>query len=133
MKLSVLFFSNGSQNSEGADPRAIPGGRNTGQTWLHRQTHAGRVAGEEHVRLNCESTAEGKCENQHGVHLSLEGDTVAEEAAPTGLGLGLPAWGACGAQGRAEELSRACAAAAAGAPEALCPCGFVFEGEGVLT
>lgn len=83
-KLSVLVFSDESQKTlESAGPRAFPGGRNTGQTWLHRQTHADRVAGEERGRLNCASKAEGKCETQHGVPLPLKGDMLAWGAAPS--------------------------------------------------
>lgn len=43
--------------------------------------------------MNCEPKAEGNCETQHAVPLSLEGDTLAKEvpAEPvTGRGLG---WG----------------------------------------
>lgn len=89
-KLSVLFFSNRSQKTLRMPVHGLFQVEETGQTWLHRQTRAYRVAGEERGRLNCESKAEGKGETQHGLPLPLEGDTLAGEAAPRGRGLG---WG----------------------------------------
>lgn len=50
-KLSILFFSDGSQKTL----RVLVQVEET----QGRQTHADRVAGEEHGSLNCESKAEG--------------------------------------------------------------------------
>lgn len=67
-KLSIVFFSDGCQKTL----RVLVQGLFQVEETQGRQTHADRVAGEEHGSLNCEAKAEGNCETQQVVSLSLE-------------------------------------------------------------